>query len=708
MKKQNLSYFALVIILIASQACSVAGTTPGSSGTTPSAIPEPSATATTLVPEPVVSGYFELLQEKMASGEWTREEGLVTLLKMFTREIKVSEAGLGMGVLEAEGTGIIHLATAYLRTGTDQTAKDEITRLLNLLVPSQEALDRYSIPVEQASSRAPGLAAPVRQAEEDCGLLWSRGFPDARTPVFPCFFFDDVTVAGNIYKVYYPLAWHGDASRDPFYLATLEAAQDSITLFQAYGSVFPIYFVFTTLADERDTADFSTFASTETRLFLPATATDPVEACPIIINPAALAEEIPVPGRPGYFKQTIAHEIFHCFQAWNLRAQFNGPGEDSWWWGEGTGEYFSNLVYPAVNAEQIDYAESFVELSKVEPLTNMSYENFAFFQFLGNRIGADGVIAMLRRMPTGPGRAAQLAALAAVPGMEETFEEFVRSLLDGTLMDSDGTRMAFEIDPIEEFLFADITNKDFTGHPFVFTRYWVDFESEKSFTVETRSDGVGRSAWRASGSIGGWGPLPATAAGGCEDLPYFLYVITTTPAAVRTEAVATTAVTEAPCDECLIGRWEATDESMLSFMEWGVTTGSDDDPTVESVSGTVFMEFEIYGTGAGGYENFKVHETGTGGNESAEVFVTFEGYSSGPFTADGSELIGLSGYTNILVTLQILVNGASIGTNTVPFRQEDFPVASALPTRYSCDGDNLTTWPPADGAEPIEWVHTRP
>src|SRR3972149_11573993 len=188
MKKQNFSYFALGIILIASQACSVAGTTPGSSETTPSAIPEPSATATTFIPEPVVSGYMELLQEKMSSGEWTHEEGLVTLLKMFAGEIKVSEAGLGLGVLAAEGTGIIHMATGYLRTGTDQNAKDEIIRLLNVLVPSQEALDRYSIPVEQASIRAPGLAAPVRQDEEDRRLLWSRGFPDRRTPVFPCFF----------------------------------------------------------------------------------------------------------------------------------------------------------------------------------------------------------------------------------------------------------------------------------------------------------------------------------------------------------------------------------------------------------------------------------------------------------------------------------------------------------------------------------------
>jgi hypothetical protein len=46
-------------------------------------------------------------------------------------------------------------------------------------------------------------------------------------------------------------------------------------------------------------------------------------------------------------------------------------------------------------------------------LIYLSHENFAFFQFMGDRIGTQGVIDMLHTMPTTP--IAQTAALAAVP-----------------------------------------------------------------------------------------------------------------------------------------------------------------------------------------------------------------------------------------------------------------------------------------------------
>ncbi len=218
--------------------------------------------------------------------------------------------------------------------------------------------------------------------------------------------------------------------------------------------------------------------------------------------------------------------------------------------------------------------------------------------------------------------------------------------------------------------------------------------------------GEGRSAARRLGEPETWALIPESVRA-CGELGYVLYVITTTPAALRTETIATTTATEAPCDECLIGRWEATNESMLSYMQSVTSAGGDDVPTVESVTGIAFLEFDANGTGAGGYEDFKVHETGVGGNEGTEVFFTFEGQSSGPYTADGSALIGLSGTTEMVVTVQILANGVSI-TSTVPFGPDDFPVSSAISTPYTCDGDTLTTWPPAEGAEPIEWIRTSP
>jgi len=653
----------------------------------PTAIP-------TTIPEPLPSGYTDLLRDKIASGEWTLEVGLVTMLRLFAGEIQVSEAGLGQGVLVTEGTGILRMAGGYLKTGTDQAVKDEITRLLNLLVPSQEALDRYSIPEDQASARGPGLAAPARQDLVACDRLWVAGFPDARTPSFPCFLSGRREVAGYTYQVYYPLAWRGDASRDPYYTATLDAVQDSITIFQDYGGVKQIYFVFTTLPDVRDTPTWTTYASTVTGYgdvaFFNAT-----EACPVVINPAAMALD------EAAYKQAIAHEIFHCFQAWNLPKQLDGPGGDSDWWAEGTAEYYSNLVYPSVNAEH-GFAAKFSSVSTIKPLTDMSYENFAFFQFLGSRIGPIALIAMLTDMPIHPGRDTQVAALAAVPEMEATFEEFVRSVLDNTLIDSDGGPINIPVNYTNEFLFTEISSIGFSGPPFVVARYKVSFAGEREYGVSSVPVGAGRSGARG-GATGGWASIPESVRG-CGELEYVLYVISTTPAAVRTETIATTMVTEAPCDECLIGRWEATNDSMLPYMQSVVSTGEDNVPTVESVTGIAFLNFDANGTGAGGYENFVVHETGVGGVASAEVFVTFDGVASGPYTADGSALTGLNEKVTISVTVQI----PSVGTSTVPIRPEDFPVSSSVSTAYICDGDTLTTWPPAEGVEPIEWIHTSP
>ena len=322
MKKAIANIFSLMFILVLA-GCNLPGTAvpePSTVAPIETTVPESATAVPTAIPEPLPSGYMDLLQNKMASGEWTLEVGLVTMLRLFAGEIQISEAGLGQGVLVAEGTGILRLAGGYLQTGTDQAIKDEIVRLLNLLVPSQEALDRYSISEDQATGRGPGLAAPVRQGDEECRLLWAHGFPDARTPSFPCFLRGRREVAGYTYQVYYPLAWRGDASRDPYYTATLDAVQDSITKFKDYGGVKEIYFVFTTLPDVNDTPTWTTYASTVTgyrdEAFFNAT-----EACPVVINPAAMALD------EAAYKQAIAHEIFHCFQAWNLPRAIRRAGK---------------------------------------------------------------------------------------------------------------------------------------------------------------------------------------------------------------------------------------------------------------------------------------------------------------------------------------------------------------------------------------------
>ena len=51
-------------------------------------------------------------------------------------------------------------------------------------------------------------------------------------------------------------------------------------------------------------------------------------------------------------QQTIAHEMFHCYQYTNLRPQtINLPNAINDWWVEGTAEFFGATVYPTNNDE---------------------------------------------------------------------------------------------------------------------------------------------------------------------------------------------------------------------------------------------------------------------------------------------------------------------------------------------------------------------
>jgi hypothetical protein len=178
----------------------------------------------------------------------------------------------------------------------------------------------------------------------------------------------------------------------------------------------------------------------------------------------------------------------------------------------------------------------------------------------------------------------------------------------------------------------------------------------------------------------------------------------------RTETITTNNVSEAPCDRCLIGSWEATNDSMVAYMQSAGVAGEAPGPVIRSIIGKMFMEFDAIGTGIGGYEKLRVHETGAGNIEGVDVFVTFDGYSSGRYTANGSLLTGLSDTTGVSVSVEIFLNGNSLGTSSDPLKPEDFPIRTGYPTRYTCEGDTLTSWPFAEGvsAEPLVWTRLNP
>ena len=527
------------------------------------------------------------------------------------------------------------------------------------------------------------MAAPSNQDPIECARLWERGFPNRALPSFPCFKFGERTIDGIVHRVYSPLAWRGDTRRrDPYFSATLEAVEESIAVYKALGTVKPIYIVFSTL-------------TTAGLMPRPTTVVLPPRGLPILIHLVATTRNDPIA-----FKQLIAHEIAHCFQSWNFKDQLLGPGSDSKWWSEGMAEYFSNVVYKDVNAEH-QYKDEFASLSTTRPLTGMSYENFAFFQFMGNRVGPEGVIRMMRTLPTSPGVDAQLAALAAIPGIELTFEEFVRSVIDHSLKDTDGRAIIFPEEFTDTIFFTDIESQVFAGQAFVAARYMVVFPNEKRFSAETRSTGEGRSAWRVSEPAGGWGPFPASASGRCNELQVLMYATTTTPGAEREETLSTTSVTADPCDGCLDRAVGGDERQPGRLLAVGRCRGRCRPPQGgrhdgDSVSGVPGRRHRlgrvrtIQGTrdGAGrrgrhrGVCDLRWLRRGT--------------LHGGRFTLIAAYEAGTAGAGVIVVTAELFTNGPPWAHRRSPFGR-DLPVVSGIPTTYSCEGDTLTMFPPARG-----------
>ncbi|MHB1481019.1 MAG: DUF6055 domain-containing protein [Bellilinea sp.] len=678
----------LAVLALALSACAQSKTTPAQE---PPAEPGGTKTLVESSPTPVPTaapgespmGFTDLLDQKITRGEWTLEEGLVAFLKLFAGEVQPSGDPAGVGVQEAEGTGIIQMAYEYLQNGTDEEIKTEITRLLTLIVPTQAMLDPYSIP-EESSRRGPGLAAPIRQTSEECASLWTSGFPDPRTPSFICFLSGTRQIGGNDYRVYYPLAWQGDASKDPYYAATLEAIENAIPVYQAYGQVKSIYLVFTTLSS----ATNPTTTLAVTHIYQNAT-----EACPVILYPASLALSLPD------FKQVVAHEIFHCFQAWNLRDQLITAGYASAdWWVEGSAEYFSNVVYPNTDYEH-RFASWFASNSTTKPLTDMTYENFAFTQFVAEADGGPtGVLKLLATMPITAGTDKQLAALGAYPNIDTLFERFAQEVIDNALMDTSGSSITFPDYFSRSDTITATTSTNYVADPFILNRYQLFFVSKHRFSMASAETGAaGHESAREYFGSGSWAPFPAEFISGCQDGHYILYVLNTEPGKQYHLTLNTTPVGDAPCDECLLGGWQATTESYTSYMQSVLSpTG---DITVTSITGEALAIFNDNGIGTAQYQDFVVHYT----SDSSDLFdnpipmdfsLTFTGYGSGYWTADGTNLTFNAGEGNITSSIQAFISGEPIDLGETANLLPEVPPAPIGSGPYTCSENTLTYWPP--------------
>jgi hypothetical protein len=648
--------------------------------------------------------FVSILEDKVASGEWTREEGLVTLLQVFAGEVTVDQSGIDTSsLLESEGTGILSLAAEYMISGTDETAKAEIARLVKLLVPTQEALLQYSQEGTGQSVSGQKMAAPSNQAP-DCAGLWRAGFPDNRTPAFPCFLANTQNIGGSTYQVFFPSAWNGDAAKIHYYDLTRQAIADSVPVMQSYGEVNSIYFVFHTLAD--NTYPTSVLAETYFAYHQPGS-----EACPIIIYPKMM--ELP----DAAFLQAAAHEIAHCFEVFNLREQMVDAGYDSAkWWVEGWAEYMSNVVYPAADFEY-RFLNAFNHNSLRSTLIEMSYENFIFFQFLANRIGTDGTLDLLETLPITAGTDEQLSALANYSEMPNLFESFAQQFIDNRITDASGSIKPYATQYLDGGSTTAAGTINLTYKAFTLRRHKISVQegNKYTYTLPASPEDL-RIQFRIALAPVTWTQIPVTIDAGCRELTYVLYGIGVgTYAEIEQTQIQISAEPSVCTPGCLVGSWELDNEVYKTYLKSFFISSGAGDPTIDWIDGHSLVSFDEHGNTAIEYQHLTTRMTLHTSEDlfdkpmTPEMTVYMNGGGTANYTATETTIISSNPVTNFEISIEYYVNNTLIPGVPFTIDQTSFgggPLAGT--TEYLCLGDTLLIQVPAEGNPVLAYYRIQP
>jgi len=682
--------------------------TPGEAGPTtdlpPTLAPTPTSTLDPAVQEgeffiipdgpPPPSDYLDLFERRLASGEWSTEQGLVTLLQFFAGEVDPGTVLAGTEPAAFEMGGVIALAQEYLANGEDAAARSEVERLMIKLIPDAEAILRYAAPAQalrQDNSGTalfasallaffqPAVSELLKPALQDqpCEDLWAQGFPPEEEML--CFEYTEASLPNGTGRVFYPFGYQVYDPGLVHVLAAAEAMVNAVNTFAQYGTTGSINMVFAWLN------------STDPRLPLAIVAPIPGEDCLVIVYPSALASA----ARTGIdvFKQVMAHEMFHCFERWNFPAMGPGGYKANQWWIEGAAEYFGNVVYPNVNREW-GFVGAFNAASINTAIPDLVYENTTFFQHLANSIGNQGVVGFLKGIPLTADHQTSIQALAAIPGIDTIFEEFGQAWADQVIEDSGGLYL-----PTKVFVSASDRMEIDTSltvylstQPFVLRRYLLIYMPDKIYQAAYSPYGApGSEAARPDGIPFTWGALPATISGGCGKSA-FLFLTTSTKAGTDPHLVDVVVTDEEDpyCDLCVAASWELDNQNYIDVVfpalfpspEFGIEV------ELNSLTGSLHLNFTRAGIYSGVFSNLVMDYSVIDPEVdlSTQTIFSYAGQSYGTYRIEGNGT-KLSIYDVVATTTQAISVAGGVG-EPKPIAGVGWGTGQGVP--YTCVANSLT------------------
>jgi hypothetical protein len=675
--------------------------------------PAPAGGFTMIEEEPPPASMVEILETKVASGEWTEEQGLIAGLKVLAGEVSLTDA-FGESPWTGEGTGILNLSFHYLTHGSDASARAEIERLLAIVAPSPERMLEFAEPEGAQTRRPAGLAAASPLALEECQKFFEEGFtgfPSGQKVL--CLLYKEQTLGGYKARIFYPSWWTSSDPQWPYLQAAHEAVAASWNLFSTFGEMRAIDVVFTVLGDQEDPSTGAV-----------APGLGGAQSCQIAIYPGALKADSAADQKSGValgaFKQIVAHEMFHCFQS--IRFPAHTWNVVDWgindWWGESTADYFSNLVYPTVNLEW-ETAPQFALGSTKVPIFGMSYPNSVFFQHMGNTLGNQAILDLIGSLPP-DSLAGQRKVVSAYAGMDDFWHEFGQLFVDGRIPDTSGPFLP-SVWPsgISVTITAPEAKVEVGALPFTLARRILTFKNLEPLkkgwafqTSVTEAGPPGRNSAQLAVTGSSWGALPPSISSACGNVIYiFLATTTVADPDVYEATVEVKAPEEAACDSCLIGTW---DLNLPSFTEYSEAPFAEtpDFYSFDSAGGLWRYRFHADGTMRGEFDFFYTYSLNQAGGEFGADITTngkidIDGTGEGTYLSDGlSNLTFSLVKDNVSLTDEIYINGQKLDASMFGSMSGGYGFATGDTTVYSCDaevGELLISVAPQANLPPIQY-----
>ena len=568
----------------------------GGGGTPPAGQDTPEATAGVEegeAPDQSDVSFVDNLLVKVEAEEWTLGEGLVATLKLFAGELDAADVLRHPDLLREDGTGIFDMARKYLEDGSDADARAEITRLLGLLVFTNEQLEAMA-GITPPVAAEPGRVAAGRSAQtvEDCLAFF--GNYELPPGVGQCLEYRSSELLEDFFpgafRLFVPASSFptGGWTEKHINLA-LAAMEDTVFKFKERGTLSAVNLVFS-LREHPEAGAIATPRQLGEPTLPPASPGGPGTKRPCGVAVFTSMQR----ASDGDFKQVMAHELAHCLHGETFAQQYQVEYEFRRWWDEGLADYLSNVIYPKNNMEwgrdpeRRATLEALATFEIYKTLLERAYSNFLFFQFLHDELGGDdGIFDLIRTLARSGGRSEQEAALASYPGIDRIYHDFAKAMTDKEIEDTSGEIIPYPIDERNRFNFR-VAGKLIVlwdWEPFGVYRFWLFVDPDKEASLAFAGKGQVRSSARPDGGKD-WADIPVELP---EDDSCNRQVIVVVTGNERGGFVLEVSdvregVADEGCDPCLVGEWVMNNEDWAEYATVGIG-----EPV--SVSGQFTAEF---------------------------------------------------------------------------------------------------------------------